>query len=180
MQSSKMYDWTNIARQVDAIERGGNEYAKRAIALILGEDSLRDAVDYYITMAPGAELVKSVLSLLRPHVAMEHCYEIYCSDADIEKKRSAIDLLRMILDSSVLPWASEFLADEDLGIQRWGAGVVDQLLWCEFVDPEACRDLLKSMREHANPDVRETHRWILGFLKKREEQETEQGAATDA
>lgn len=106
-------------------ETSGTDEARRAVISILSEAKLVGAVDYYISGQPGSELARSVLRLLKPICAMERSHEIYATDSDVSKRRSAVELVRFICDGSTLPWVREFLADPDDGIQMWGAGVLD-------------------------------------------------------
>lgn len=94
---SESIDWEALAVQVGALtgdqESGGRLYAQRAIEILLGEDNMRQAVDYYILGEPGSELARFVLWQIHPWSAMKHCYDICKSNADIEVRRSAIELL---------------------------------------------------------------------------------------
>ena len=49
-------------------------YARQAIEILLGEEILRQAVDYYISAEPGSELARYVLWQIHPWSAMNHCY----------------------------------------------------------------------------------------------------------
>ena len=125
-------DWKAIAVQLGTLRAGGessgSEQARKAIELLLGEDNLRESVDYYISGGPGSELARSVLWLIRPWSAMKYCYDIYKSGRDIESRRMAVELLRVVADGRALGWVVEFLEDENEAIQSWGAGVLGQLI----------------------------------------------------
>ena len=165
-------DWEQLARQLGSLrqdgESSGSDAAKRALELRLDEDRLRAAVDYYIAGGPGAELARSVLWRVHPWSAMQRCYEIYRSDADVETRCTAVELLRVVADRRALPWAREFLDDPDPGIQIWGAGMVDQLLWSGLVEREECGDLLLSINGHSNVQVRERAEFIRSYVDKEE------------
>lgn len=164
-------DWNQIARKIGAIGHCSSHLGNAAIVELLGEDLLRGAVDYYVAEcgSHGAELARQVLWNLRPEGAMHRCYEIYCTDADLQWKRNAVDLLRAVADDRALAWVSGLLDDEDDMIQAYGAGVVDQLLWSNLATVEACSELLAEMEDHANVNVRETHAFILKYLAERDE-----------
>jgi hypothetical protein len=166
-------DWEQLAEQLGTLkadgESGGSDVAKRAIELLLGEQQLRDAVDHYVAGGRGSELTRSVLWQLQPWSAMKRCYEIYQSDADIESKVSAVELLRVVADRRALEWVAEFLADTHPGIQNWGAGILDQLLWSGLVQPEDCEDLLIAVRKHSNGQVQKTAVFIDEYLRGRAE-----------
>lgn len=177
-------DWNELAVKVGSIQKDGNQYsstrhAQDALELILGKDFFRNAVDFYVSGRPGAELARSVLWHLTPWTAMQRCHEIYQTRSNAEEKSSAIELLRVCADVRVLPWVEEYLSDENKGVQLWGAGVVDQLLWKELVDFEECESLLSQMKTHTNEQVREMYQWIISFLKDREVDEDEDLNKTD-
>jgi len=66
---------------------------------------------------------------LRPWSAMQRCYEIYHSRADIEVRRTAVGLLSYAGDARALEWIEEFLTDPDPGIQNEAINVLDLLLF---------------------------------------------------
>jgi len=70
--------------------------------------------------ANEAERPRSVLWLLRPWSAMLPCRELFSTAGDLQVRRSAVELLRVVADRRVVPWVPTFLADPDPGIQRWG------------------------------------------------------------
>lgn len=152
-------DWKTLAEQVGTLrdngEVGDASYARQAIEILLGEEILRQAVDYYISGEPGSELVRYVLWQIHPWSAMNHCYHIYKSDADIEKRRLAIELLRVVADRRAMEWITEFLEEADPQIQMWGAGVLDQLLLSGLISEEEAEESLEKAEKHANPSVRE-------------------------
>jgi hypothetical protein len=106
------------------------------------------------------------------------CYEIYRSGTDVDTRCAAVELLRVVGDRRALSWVQEFLDDSELGIQHWGAGVLDQLLWSGLVEPDECVKLLESMGAHPNARVRAIAEWIHSFLRKRETG-AEPGAVAD-
>jgi len=73
---------------------------------------------------------------------MGRCYEIFRQAESLDARRSAVELLRVVADHRAVPWIAEFLEDSDTGVQAWGAGVLDQILWSELVQPEDVEDLL--------------------------------------
>lgn len=170
-------DWTELARSSGTLNELGREFgsskmAREALERIIGPDVLVSAVDHYVAGAPGSELARSVLWLLHPWSAMQRCYEIYRNATDAEDRRSAVELLRVVADERALPWIQEFLNDSDQGVQAWGAGVVDQLLFSSFVDPAECGELLTCMQTHRNALVRETYIDITSHLDERNDPST--------
>ena len=157
-------DWEELALQIGSLrddpvlgkhERGGNEIARKALELILSEEVMREAVDYYVEGGSGGETVLSVLRLLRPLSAMQRCYEIYQSGADIETRRHAVELLAHIADYRALAWAAEFLEHPDEGINVLSIWILNNLLLTlELEQPEAFRLLLEKAEQHPSQRVR--------------------------
>lgn len=138
--------------------------AHRALAEILGDDAIKDAIEHYISGLPGSELARYVLWNIHPKVGMDYCYEIYRQDSNLERRRSAVELLRFAADERALPWVVEFLNDADPEIQVWGAGVVDQLLYEGMVTEADCVALINTIKNHENLQVRERYGFISGCL----------------
>lgn len=163
-------NWKELAIQVNSLSKRGEfvsgDMAKQAIELLIGENNIRDAVDYYIEGKPGSELARAVLWRIHSPAAMNRCYEIYKSPADIETRRLAIELLRVAADRQVLNWINEFLKDEDTGIQAWGIGVLDQLVTSNLIDDEDAEPLLLIAEAHHNFHVREKAAEIRALLNR--------------
>lgn len=170
---AKHIDWETLARGLGTLREGGetgsDQLARQALERIIGEDCLKDAVDYYITGGPGSELARSVLWLLHPWSAMRYCHEIFASEHPVEDRRAAVELLRVVADERAAGWIKEFLEDADTVIQSWGAGVLDQLLWSGFVERDAVEPLLTQCLNHGNEQVVETARFIVSYLDERED-----------
>ncbi len=166
-------DWKALAFQLGTLkpeepgESGGSRYAQQAIELLLGEDNLRKAVDHYVAGEPGFELARSMLRLIRPWSAAERCYELYRSEKEVETRLMAVVLLRDVADERALSWVGEFLEDEDAGIQGWGVGVLEQLLYWGFIEVEDAEPLILKAEGHANIHVREQAALIRGLMARR-------------
>ncbi|MFO0129079.1 MAG: hypothetical protein ACK54J_18140, partial [Pseudanabaena sp.] len=94
-------------------------------------------------------------------------YDIYKFSENIESRISAIELLRVIADRRVLIWIEEFLSDANEGIQFWGIGIVDQLLFSQLVEYEDVQNILEKARDHKNSQVVEkTHEIIESWEEK--------------
>ena len=160
-------DWPLLAQRLAARDSKGygSDQAMAALELIVGEEAVRQSVDYYVALKPEAELARAVLWRLRPWSAMQRCYEIYHSDADIEYRRTAIELLRVVADERALDWIEEFLADSDNGIQGWGIGVLDQLLWGSGMSQNG--NALKKAERHHNPHVQSQAAFVRSYLEER-------------
>ena len=158
---SEPIDWLELTRDIRKNKPPAYNAPTALVAIeqIIGEDVLRQAVNYYVALKPECELARQVLWQLRPYSAMQRCYEIFRSDVDIKSRRTAIELLRVIADERALDWMDEFLADPDLGIQNWAMGILDQMLFGGGIrnnEPamEKVDRLLASTEAHASPTVR--------------------------
>jgi HEAT repeat protein len=164
-ESVRTTDWTALAARLgvlrDERETSGVEHARLALETIVGADVLRSAVDHYVSSAPGAELARSVLSLLHPWSAMQRCHELFLGGADIEVRRAAIELLRVVADDRALPWIAEYLADPDPKIQFWGAGILDQMIYSGLVELEQCEAVLELMKAHPHERIREQYEALM-------------------
>jgi hypothetical protein len=153
-------NWSNIAKEVGAIDENGQEYsssqmARKAIEILLGKDNLKEAVRYYVAHKSGSELLRGVLWQLHPYSAMEECYRIFKESNDLDQKIDAVELLRVVADKRVLKWVPEFLEHENSGIQNWGIGIVDQLLFSHLCDEEDVAEILHQASNHPSKYVRE-------------------------
>ncbi len=156
-------DWRAIAEKLGTItrtehgwsERGGTHVACDAIAEILGDSVLREAVDFYVSGEPGFEVAKSVLMLLKPSASMERCREIFRDPADPQQAADAIELLRMVADRRVLAWLPEFLASDNDAVRIWTLGILDQLLVMqEAITPEEAAPFFKQALVDPSSNVR--------------------------
>jgi hypothetical protein len=145
---------TEGARDRDyCFDHGGATFASDAIARLLGRTAMRDAVD--VSVRDGSLLVRRELALLHPWPAMERCHEIFDSDAPLDQRRSAVELLNVVADHRALPWIPLYLADPDPMIRQWGLRIVDELLGERRIDPQDAAELLAAARDHGDPDVRD-------------------------
>ena len=164
-------DWTTLAARIRSSANGPQHWAsqtdaRRAIELLVGESHLVRAVEEYVAGHNESELIRAVLSLIRPISAMTRCYELYRSNARVNTRRAAVELLRAIADHHALPWIEELLDDSDEVNCRWGVGVLDQLLWSELVRPEECEELLRRAESHHDAHIRERAAAIRHYLER--------------
>ena len=166
-------DWARLATSLGLVdvtepggwnERGGNEVARNALECILGPERIVDAVEYYISMQPGFELARSVLRLVRPLSAMNHCHKIFRSHAPLADRRTAVELLRSLCDRRVLPWVPDLLADPDPEIQHFGILAVVELSYTQSVDNDDLDAILQIARNHSNERVREAANDVMHRL----------------
>jgi hypothetical protein len=166
-------DWTALAAQLNALgdgaERGGDALGRQALTEILGKDFVVDAVYHYVDSRPGSELARSVLAVLQPAIGVDLCYEIYRGQSGPERRRAAVELLRVFRDRRVLPWVAEFLHDPDAGIQNWGVGVLDWLAFSEAATAEELEPLVSEAESHPSPSVRNMASMIRNILRDRQD-----------
>jgi hypothetical protein len=122
--------------------------------IILGDDAIKDAVERYVRGDSASEIIRSVLSVLRPTSARNHCCQIFKSQRSIEERRSAAGLLSSCAVRETIDWVCEFLADSDEGIQNWGASLADQLAFGQWIRRDDCEHVIARMNEHPNAQVR--------------------------
>lgn len=153
-------DWAAIARQVGDITSAGETYStetgRRALEIILGEDNIRDAVDYWLTQKPGCFTAEMVLNIIRSNIAMERCYEIYSTEADTERANGAVFLLASFAESQALPWVREFLQSQNQSI-RWNGLMVLRTILGGPLGDEAdatAKELLNIACSDSDPELR--------------------------
>ena len=162
-------DWYDLAKTLGTItetatgrsELGGTRIAAQALARILGDEELRDAVDHYVSQLPGSEMAKSVLQLLKPLSAMDRCHEIFLASEDDHDVSFAINLLQYVADPRVLDRVPLYLASDNDGAQYWGIGIVDQLVSFGGVELEEAMPVLRLALGHPSEKVRERARCVI-------------------
>jgi HEAT repeat protein len=156
-------DWKAVAKQIGS---NGDSYSidngRRALEIVVGEDNLRSAVDYWISQEPGCFVAESVLRIMRPTLAMKRCYEIYKTDPNSEKAISAVFLLASFADPTALPWIREFLDDRNRSI-RWNAlAVLRTILYGPLADAAVATamHLIAKAEQDSDPEIRERAKLI--------------------
>jgi hypothetical protein len=127
------------------------------LEIIVGEDNVRDAVDYWISQGRGCFAAESVLSVMLSKVAMDRCYEIYKAKPDSEDAKRAVFLLASFADDVVLPWVRQFLDDRNRGIRWNGLAVLRTILCGPLGDAEiaSAMQLLDQAEQDSDADMRE-------------------------
>lgn len=169
-------DWEAVARQVGGLEPDGRERiagtpgGQRALEIIIGEDNLRETVDYWVSQKPGCFTAEMVLKITHSKVAMERCYEIY-KGANAENANSAVFLLACFADEEALPWIHEFLSDGRTGIRWNGLMVLSQILYSPISDAGAAiaKELLDQADSYLDPRLRERVPRVRAHLARREQ-----------
>ena len=156
-------DWKELAKQVgdlnpDESEKGsGTESGQRALEILIGEENLRHAVDYFMTDAPGAFTVEMLLKVMRSKAAMARCYEIYKMEPGSLRACNAIFLLGSIADKKALPWVNEFLEDDYFPVRLNGLKVLQTILYGPLNDTDirTAKELLDRAESDSHAPVRE-------------------------
>lgn len=167
-------DWRAIATQVgdlkpDGSERGsGTESGRRALEILIGEENLRDAVDHFISLEPGAFTAEMVVKIIRSKIAMSRCLEIYKTEPSTERAFGAIFLLGSIADCTALPWIGDFLADSSETVRLNGLRVLQNILYdySALSDEQlaTAKELLDKAVSDPDPTVRERAAETLNWL----------------
>jgi len=126
-------DWRALGQQVGDLNAdgtecnaGSTESARRALELLIGEENIRQAVDHWTSLEPGAYTAENTLLIISSTVAMEYCYEIYKKEPDTQRAGLAIFLLSEMADWRFMRWARELMDDNRT---RWNTVVaLEQIL----------------------------------------------------
>lgn len=149
-------DWEGIAKQVGGLDQDGNERVagthggRRALEILLGDENLCQAVDYWIAERSGYFTVEMVLKIIRSKIAMERCYQIYKTEIGTNKANSAIFLLSCFADTEALPWINDFLDDNDKIIRLNSLMVLRNILFGHLWDHEIV--IVKELLDKADGD----------------------------
>ena len=159
-------DWKAIAKQVGDVssksETSSTLTGRRALEVIVGEENVRDAVDYWISQKTGCFTAEMVLSIMRSKVAMDRCYEIYKAESGTENAIRAVFLLTSFADGAALSWVQEFLDDPNPSIRWNGLMVLRTILDCPLGDAAiaSVMELLDKAEKDSDPEMRERAKQI--------------------
>lgn len=146
-------DWRALDEHVGGC--WGTEPGRRVLELLVGEENIRGAVDYWITFEPGYGAAEQVLLIMRSTVAMEYCYTIYKNEPNTERADRAIFLLTEMADSRFMQWARELMDDRRT---RWNTVVaLEQVLEGALGDEgiALAKELLAEAEADPNERLRE-------------------------
>ncbi|MBL7718693.1 MAG: hypothetical protein JNL72_07650 [Flavipsychrobacter sp.] len=163
-------DWKELAIKIGSIrsespncESGGNDYARRAFEEILGDEWVKDTVEYAISGRGGQEIAMNCLRLLSSEKGCMYAYEIY-KESNSERASEAVWLIKHICNKVSFRWIEEFLNDEN--VRGWGLEVLDQLLFTEKVTPNDETERLLCIAEKID-DLKNGVNLIRGYLQER-------------
>jgi hypothetical protein len=156
-------DWQQIAAEIGGLDSDGEECGvgtvggRRALEIILGEQNIREAVDWFADDKPGAFTAEMVLRIISSTIAMERCHEIYKAEPGSRRAGAAVFLLYETADHRVLPWIPEFLKDSEMAIRWNGVMALGKVLSGPLGDEGVAmaKALLISAESDADPGVRE-------------------------
>lgn len=146
-------DWRALDKQVGGC--WGTERGIRVLELIVGEENIRGAVDYWTTFEPGYEAAEQVLLIMRSTDAMDYCYEIYKNEPNTERGGRAIFLLSEMADWRFMRWARELMDDSRT---RWNTVVALEQILEGPLDDEGislAKELLAEAETDADQRLRE-------------------------
>jgi|SRR5271168_435664 len=177
-------DWEAIATQVGDLNWHGNvrrgsgtDSGRRALEILLGEENLRDAVDYFISLEPGWDTAEMVMKIIRSKIAMAHCLEIYKSEPGTERACSAIFVLGSFADRTALPWVGDFLGDSNVAVRLNGLRVLQNILYdfSTLSDEQlsTAKELLKRTESDPDPAVQERAAEIRTWLNEDDQEHGE-------
>ncbi len=179
---SEPIDWDELEQERQARRDAGLPTVS-VLEMVIGEDRIREAVDFYVAHAyrDSTELVLSFLRRLQPLSAIQRCYEIYKTSPDIRDRRTVLSLLSDIKDGRTLEWVEEFLTDSDPTMQEGGINLLDQLLFGGGIryDEEAmekAKALLGLAMKHEHLVVRERATFLQENEARREAREAQYDA----
>jgi hypothetical protein len=163
-------DWKQLARQLgslrdDGSESGGDDYAKKALDEILGDEWIESAVEHIVSFKRGRELAMNCLRYLHSTKATNYAYRVYKA-SDGERADQAVWLIKHLANPIALEWIEEFLNDKN--VIHWGLGVLDQLLWTEQVlyDDKA-KSLLELADRNSKGQLKEHTDFIRQYIEER-------------
>lgn len=156
-------DWEAIAGQIGGLQPDGGERivgtlgGRRALEILIGEENLRDAVDYFLSDKPGAFTAEMVLQIITSEVAMNRCLEIYKLEPGTYRACSAVFLLGCMADTRALPWVREFLDDSNEAVRLNGLRVLQCILFGPLDDNDmaAAKELFDKAESDPSTNVRE-------------------------
>ncbi len=162
-ESEMAIDWREIARQIgrlnpDGSEMGcGTESGRRALEILIGEENLRNAVDYSISLEPGAFTAEMVLQIIKSEIAMNRCLEIYKTEPGTYRACSAVFLLGSMADYHALSWVREFLEDNNEAVRLNGLRVLQCIICGPLSDPDTAiaKELFDKAESDSDSTVRE-------------------------
>jgi hypothetical protein len=151
------------------VKRGsGTESGRRALELLIGEENLREAVDYVISLEPGWDTAEMVIKIIRSRVAMRRCLEIYTTEPGTERACFSVFFLGSFADHAALPWIPGFLVDSDKIVRLNGLRVLQNILYeYDSLHDEqlgTAKQLLNKSLSDPDPTVRERAMEILAWL----------------
>ena len=157
-----MIDWASLDIVRDTASytshghtsQGGDPIARAALIEILGPEEIARMVRLYVASDPCAQVVRSVLWMLKPEGAAKECLRLYNESGDAQCRRSAIQLFRVVASAELVAWLPTFWEDPDTQIQHWGASWLDQLVVRGELSAEEAEPWIQRAERHTSSSVR--------------------------
>lgn len=156
-------DWKALATQIGGLQPDGGDRTvgtqggRRALEILIGEENLREAVECFVSLRPGAFTAEMVLKIIQSEIAMNRCFEIYKAEPRTERACSAVFLLGSMANEKALPWVREFLEDASQVVRLNGLRVLQYILYGPLNDKEmaVATELLANAEMDSDAYVRE-------------------------
>lgn len=147
-------DWAALARELGCLEGDSSEAcdvvrASRALDLLIGDETIRAAVDLVVDNGPGRLLAQYALVQMMSRQASVLAYDIYRTDR--QRAVWAAQLIMHIGHPDTAQYLPIFLADDDGGIALTGMDLLDRLLggWAQaWLDDAFVEQVLARASEH--------------------------------
>jgi hypothetical protein len=126
------------------------------LEILIGEENLRNAVDSFISLEPGAFTAEMVLQIIKSEIAMNRCFEIYKAEPDTYRACSAVFLLGSMANCHALSWVREFLEDNNEAVRLNGLRVLQSIVCGPLSDADTA--IVKELFDKAESDSDSTVR----------------------
>ena len=156
-------DWETLARRVHALESEtdegtrvhvGDVETRRALTILLGEDTVRAAVRHAVSLEVGAALAASVVATVRGPVASDECTRLYREATEESVRVSAIRLLNDAGDATVVPFLMECSRVPSADLRTTAAWVAYKLAMGSTIDREDALAILVPLSRDPDGHVR--------------------------
>lgn len=138
--------------------------AQEAVALLLGEESVRRAVDQVIGGAPGSDTIRLALAVIQPTATRRYCIELaerrpWTDDA------LAWQGLNAVFSPSAAPADLEVLQrwlEDDGWLAVIAVSAMDLMVCRALISAEVAEPLLRQAEKHRKDGVRQIAGWVRG------------------
>ncbi|WP_299339494.1 hypothetical protein [uncultured Psychroserpens sp.] len=155
--------WEEIYNVVKTKNLTADGKSKLAIEFFLGKEWIEKTVDFVIELHNEFDLAVKCLQILESEHATDYAYNIYKESTRKDTSELAVFVIKEIAHPKSIKWVEEFLNQEHTA--EFGLGLLDQLLWCEKIEPnEETERLLTIASEKLNGELIEQVDFIKDYL----------------